>query len=163
MDETMMYATRKPWTSARTGALALLLVICSAGSAAAQFSIDVDCPATASVGQNVPASVTLESRECFATTARIITSIVGNSNDTFGGIGVFGPVVADPLVAIPAATDLFPPGCFSTIPGSTSFLLSVVPTLDASLTGTVVTVIFLAEFENGQTVQVDQCLVEVTP
>jgi len=141
-------------------ALAVLLL---PSAAAADFAIDVDCPDTVAVGQNVAATVTLESRECFITTARIITSIVGNGNDTFGGLGVFGPVVADSMVSVPAATDLSPPGCFFVNAGSTTNPLLTAPTVDASLSGTVISVVFMAEFENGQTVEVDQCLVEVTP
>lgn len=143
-------------------ALGLLMLTAGSAHAGSSFGIDVDCPETVSVGQNVAATVTLESSECFITTARIITSIIGNGSDTVGGLGVFGPVVADPHVSIPAATDLSPPYCDWTSPGSTTNPMLTAPTVDASLSGTVISVLFMVEFEGGLSVVVDQCLVEVT-
>lgn len=162
----MMHATNPIVIRILVVVLTLLFFTTSAAEARDKFGIDVDCPSNISVGQNVPATITLESFECFVTTARIITSVVGNSSDTFGGIGVFGPVVANPMVSVPAAVDSNPPFCFfPNQTGTTSFPILSVPTIDASLAGTVTSVIFAAEFSTGAGTKVvlDACLVQVDP
>ena len=144
-------------------ALAVLLILFAPVAVAGVFDVSATCPTTAQANQAVVATVTLTNRSCSPGTARLITGVVGNGNQTLGGLGVYGPVVANPVVAIPAAIDLFPPDCYDVTLGSNTFSLTTAPTLPTSLVGTVATIIIVAEFDGDAQTAITECLVEVLP
>src|SRR5262245_55854514 len=87
------------------GALCLLAVGPASGLTSVKAAIT--CPASAQVGENLGMNVHLQNDECAPATVRLITSIAGNANQSLGGLGVFGPLLAQEVV-VPAATCSFP-------------------------------------------------------
>jgi hypothetical protein len=143
----------------------------------------VSCPTEANSGSNVAVTMSFENWECSAVSVRVMSSIVGNADNTLGGIGVFGPIVVAPSVVVPAGTDGFC-GCFSNscdcsgnsctqdadcpfceagIPGTLTLPVNAEPALPASLEGTVATVLIMSESDVNDEVETEiaQCLVEV--
>jgi len=145
--------------------------------------VSVSCPASAASGSNVTVEMSFENDECSAASVRVISSIVGNADNSLGGIGIHGPVVAEPMLIVPAGTDVFC-GCVANqcqcgegacsvdsdcsfcsaqTPGTLSALVDVEPVLPPTLDGTVATVLLLSEIEIGDSAstQVNECFVEV--
>jgi len=172
-----------------------ILVWCAssllAGSATAglDVSASVSCPDTASADSTITMDVVLENHECTsAVTVRLVTAIAGNANGTLAGVGVYGPVLANPGVTVPAATPgtcntslhqcsgPYPYycnvdadcGCFTATPGTLLVNAQLAPpAVPAAHVGTVEAHLLVTEWEGtptlGTTTLVDQCLVEVTP
>lgn len=130
------------------------------------FDLDVSCPADVTADLAVTAPLRLENGECSPAEVRFISSIGGNAAQNLGGIGIVGPVVIDSAIAVPAATDNSPPGCFDATPGVFQNTQTVSPVVPASLVGTVASIVFIAEWRLGgnlETTLVKQCLVNVQP
>ncbi len=79
-----------------TNALTLFIATFFLGAqAAVAFDIEVDlsCPIVAQAGSSLFVDVLLENEECRfdVTFERIFVAIAGNTNDSVGGVGIFGP------------------------------------------------------------------------
>lgn len=169
------------FTSTCLAAFASLWIINSTATAGGNVDLDAICPATANAGQAVTVTFTLKNKECTDQDVRLLSSVVGNADQTLGGLGLYGPVVAD-STTLPAATDLLPGTCTGStcdgstnfsycmadadcvcrevVPSTTSIPLATPPTLPSSLTGTVATLVFLAGPAGEETAEA-HCLVEV--
>lgn len=154
-------------------------------NAAIGGSTNLVCPSDANAGSNVEVILTIENSECRATTLRVMSSIVGNAGGTLAGIGIFGPVVVEPLVVVPAGTDTFCgcnagtcqcdfpfvscstdadcQECGAFIPGTLDLPVTVEPALPSSLAGTVATVLLISEPEadSASAMSINECFVEV--
>ncbi len=170
-------------TALRAAVLAMILMT----HAAFAKDGELTCPASATSGGNVSVTVDFENDSCAAIDYRILTSIVGNGNDTLGGIGIYGPAVAEPTVIVPAGSgvafcgcgeftpnicscsgnscsvDADCPFCTAVTPATLSVPVDVVPVLPTALTGTVATVIVINEANIAGEIdsQIYQCFVEV--
>ena len=180
----MLLDTKTPTLFAATWAAtaaSLLFLFCAGSSAAGEEFV---CPAAANDGTNVSVQFIAENRQCSAQSVRVISSIVGNANNTLAGLGVYGPAVAESLLIVPAGTNPFCgcnagtcacgggsctvdgdcQFCSATTPGVLNTVISAEPALPAELTGTVATLIFLTESESptGEVeMSVNECFVEV--
>lgn len=175
-----MLLTKK--TLALPVAVATLLVLLSVGSASA--GEEFICPAAANDGTNVTVQFIAENRECSAQSVRVISSIVGNANNTLAGLGVYGPAVAESLLIVPGGTNTFCgcntgtcdcsggscsvdgdcPFCSAQTPGVLNTTISTEPVLPSELTGTVATILFITEAEGptgAVSMSVNECFVEV--
>ena len=155
----------KPW---RKGFwLAAAFVFTVGPAVAANVEMDVDCPAGAPALSTISTDFHLVNEECSEATVRFFSSIVGNADQSLGGLGINGPVVVDtgtPIV-VPAAIDNFPPGCFDVSPGVTDVTLDTPPAIPATLSGTVATFVLITEWDiagrPGKTTVLRECLVDV--
>lgn len=143
----------------------------------------VSCPTEANSGSKVAVTMSFENWECSAVSVRVMSSIVGNADNTLGGIGVFGPIVVASVV-VPAGTDVLfcgcdgglcgcsgnsctqdadCPFCEADTPGTLDLPVNAEPALPASLGGTVATVLMMSESDVNDEVETDiaECLVEV--
>ena len=130
------------------------------------FDSDVTCPADVTSGAEITAFLRLENDECTQAEVRLISSIVGNADQTLGGIGIQGPTVVESAITVPAGIDNFPPGCFDVTPGIFQDIVTISPAVPISLEGTVATLIVITEWRIGgqkETTEVIQCLVNVQP
>jgi hypothetical protein len=147
--------------------LASALISLSFGSSAqaGPLRISVACPASEAAGNFLDIDVEFENRACSPASARLITSIAGNPSDSVGALGVYGPKLVQSGVAVPAATENSPGGCFfgNVTPGITNVATSALPALPAALVGTVATYVIVAEWNGGNVITVKECLVDVTP
>jgi hypothetical protein len=169
--------------------LLIPVVTGSQGSVVQDDGLDVDshltCPAEGVAGSTISVDLRLENFECRAVNVRVMSSILGNGDQTLAGLRVFGPVVAHALEVVPAATDIFfggcvqgmcqafpptscttdadCPDCTGTTPGVREISISAPPALPADLKGTVGTHLILTEWEAGATTEteINQCFVEV--
>jgi hypothetical protein len=106
----MKNLTRHLWL-----AVALLVVVHPAW-AELGFEMEVDCLADATAGSTITTSLHLENQACSPINVRLMSSIAGNANQTVGGIGIWGPVLAD-TITVAAATDNLPGTCGETVHG----------------------------------------------
>lgn len=162
-------------------ACASILVMWNAANGSASELI---CPASANANNNVAVTLTLENSGCAAEEFRIISSIVGNAGATLAGIGIFGPVVVEPVVIVPAGTGVNGCGCSlnscqcdnnscttdadcasceAVTPGTLVLTVSVEPALPNSLGGTVATLLLVSEPAAGSdaAMSINSCFVEV--
>lgn len=146
-------------------AAALLLAGFGLPSAAQAVYAMATCPASANAGSQVSVQLRIENPEPSPVSARVLSTVVGNSGDNLAGIGIFGPFVAVPQVTIPAATgDPYDyPSTFD--PGVENRVLNVPPALPSALSGTVATLILFVEVEGPegerQLSGAAECLIEV--
>ena len=141
------------------------------------------CPAAAVPGATIVVDLLLINSECRPLDVRILSSILGNADDTAGGIGIFGPVVAtDPPIPVPAAMGTPVPcdlttnrcggfghfcqtdsdcSCFTTTPSITNVSVATPPPIPLSLAGTVATYLFVSEWEGGKEIETNECLVNI--
>jgi hypothetical protein len=84
----------------------------------ADLSFEVDCLADAAAGSVITTDVHLENQKCSPVNVRVMSSISGNANQSVGGIGIWGPVLAD-TITVAAATDNLPGTCGVTVWGGT--------------------------------------------
>ena len=144
--------------------LAATLVLCvRPAMAGLDVAVELDCPAEAAAGSEILATVHLENSECGAeASVRLIASIAGNADQSLGGIGIAGPVVA---VTVPVLGD----DCIGT-PGTVDLTDPLPPEIPASLVGTVATFVLITEWDlpglapgTSKATRVNQCLVNVLP
>ena len=117
----------------------LILVVLSSVADKAEAATDIqsrlDCPTFVEPETRPQLDLSLENLACDPRTVRVLTTMVGNGNQTLEGLSVFGPEIAASDVIVPAATDLLPGTCFlNTCQGSSVFC-----TTDADCVCTVVT------------------------
>ncbi|MFQ5418539.1 MAG: hypothetical protein ACE5FL_16045, partial [Myxococcota bacterium] len=139
-----------------------LVLVPSPATAGRDVDTELTCPAGAVAGDAMTLGARLENHECIALDVRLIASIVGVASPG-SGLRVFGPVVAEASVAVPAGTDDLPGTCdlatgscdgsggtlfcfadadcqcVSTTPGITDVALVAPLSTPASLAGSVVT------------------------
>lgn len=167
-------------------ACASSLLLAAGESAGGDVGVDLICPQEAPAGQNVTVDMSFGNRECTAQTVRVLSGIVGNASDTLAGVGVFGPMVAEPALVVPVGTDVqcgcvdgqcacsFPPqsckvdaecpNCSMATKGTLDRSVDVLPTLPASLAGKAATVIVITEEEDdiGEVdSKIRECFVDV--
>ena len=106
----MKNLTRPLWL-----AVTLLVIVHPAW---ADLSFEVDCLADATAGSTITTDVHLENQECSPLDVRVMSSISGNANQSVGGIGIWGPVLAD-TITVDAATDNLPGTCSVMVNGGT--------------------------------------------
>lgn len=143
---------------------------------------ELTCPAEAAPGATISVDLTLINNECRPLEVRVISGIVGNANNTVAGVGIFGPVVADPQILVGAATGMQPScitnicddgffapcqidndcHCFPTAPSTVNVSVVVPPVIPSSVLGTVVMYLLITEWEGGEETEVDSCLVSVS-
>jgi hypothetical protein len=143
----------------------------------------LSCPTQENSGDMVSVTMSFENSECSAVSVRVMSSIVGNADNSLGGIGVFGPIVVAPSVVIPAGTNPFCgcvsnfcncsgnscsqdadcPYCEAGTPGTLTLIVDAEPALPASLDGTVATILMVSESDVDGEVETDiaECFVEV--
>jgi hypothetical protein len=148
----------------------------------------VSCQTQANPGGMVSVDVRLENAECVALDVRIISTVVGNSDQTMNELGVFGPVLAGgAAISVPAARDRTPgycdpntnrcggwggtgdldcstdADCFCRLftPAVLNISQAVPPALPASLEDTVVTQLITVEWDGGTKMHVEKCLIEL--
>lgn len=163
-----------------------LLMVWSPGKTAVaelRVGATLSCPLEASAGSTLTVDLSLRNSECSAVDVRILSGIAGNSGQTLAGIGVFGPVVAAPLVVVPAPTETFGgcvsgscefsgascttdadcPFCYASSAGTQTLQLQAPPAIPASLVGTVGAHLLILEWSAGDKTdtEVDECLVNV--
>jgi hypothetical protein len=92
------------------GLAAMLLVIVHPAWANPGFEMQVDCPDEAVSGSTITTDLHLKNQECTPITVRLMSSIAGNANQSVGGIGIWGPVLAD-TITVDAAVDNLPGTC----------------------------------------------------
>jgi hypothetical protein len=131
-------------------------------------AMQLDCPAEATAGSTITTNLHLENRECSVSSVRVISSIAGSADQSLGGFGIFGPVVADPMISVPAATEIIPGnGCWplNITPGVNDVAVLTPPAIPGSLVGTVATFVLIAEWDDGvsEETEVAQCLVNILP
>ena len=166
---------------------ASLLVLAHPAWANPGVEMRVVCPADAMAGTTLTVDLDLVNLQCLQNNVRVMSSITGNANDSLGGIGIFGPVVAM-TIPLAAATSNDPPGIctfgycsgdftscttdadcacqYGAITTVTSFAdIPLTPAIPSSLVGTVATFILVAEANDGvsDALEVTQCLVNVIP
>lgn len=144
------------------GVTVLLLGLPATSAKASDVNASVVCPAQAPAGSQVQVQLRIENREPSALTARVLSSFVGNSGDNLAGIGVFGPRVAVPSVALPSGT----PGSYYDVePSVTNLEFNAAPAVPSALAGTVATLLIVLEVEksdgNTSVADVTECLIEV--
>lgn len=149
----------------------------------ADLKVDVVCPLEQAANTTAIVTLIYENSSCFAVPVRTMSSIVGNSNQTLGGIGVFGPVVIDDRAVAAGTGQIFCgcsagscdcdfancssdaecSSCETAIPHILNVEKSAAPVLSLSLQGTVATYIFISEFESGEktSTELNECLVDV--
>jgi hypothetical protein len=98
----MKNLTRHLWL-----AVTLLVIVNPAWAGAIGMNVD-NCPTDASAGSTISIDLTLTNKQCVPVTVRLMSSISGNANQTVGGIGIWGPMVADTIV-VPAAESIHEP------------------------------------------------------
>lgn len=69
----------------------------------------------------VELALRIENSSCEPMNVRVLSTIVGNGDETLGGVGVLGPVVAEPSVDVPGATDATGPCVSNTCEGTFIF------------------------------------------
>jgi hypothetical protein len=96
----------------------VVLSLLSSGPAMADLDVRMQliCPAQANPGTMVTVDVRLENEECRALGVRLVSTVVGNPKhpwvvQTLSRLGVFGPVLVDGTISVPAATDNLPGTC----------------------------------------------------
>jgi hypothetical protein len=150
--------------------------------AALQVETQVTCQTQSHPAAMVTVDVRLENTECVALDVRIISTVVGNTDQTMNELGVFGPVLAS-ATTVPAAWDQTPgtcdPGtltcgasgvgcntdadCFCKLvtPTTTQFSLEIPLALPASLENTIVTQLITVEWDGGTPTHVEKCMIEL--
>ncbi len=174
---TVVQTYSSSWLAIASMALLMLLAL---PSHAQELESTLTCPASEDAGQSVDAMMSYENEGCGSIQVRIISTIVGNGDDTLGGLGIYGPTIAEAVVVVPAGTDRFCgcdtgncncsgqactddsdcPFCYAQEPGVANVPVEVAPPLPAALEGTVSTVILMSEYGAEKT-KINQCLVEV--
>lgn len=171
---------------------AILLPMAMSGQTAVvdddlEVEVFLSCPPDGDANSTITVDLRFENFECKAINTRILSSIVGNGDQTLGGMRIFGPVVLQAMPVLPAATgtilrgcvqgtcqnffgppiscetDADCPDCEGTDPGVVELSIPAPPALPADLQGTVGTHIIVAELEAGpaESVETNQCFVEV--
>lgn len=102
----MKNLTRHLWL-----AVALLVMVHPAWADLDDFEMTVDCPTEAPAGSTILVDLQLENGQCLPVTVRLMSSVTGNANQSVGGIGVWGPVVADTIVVAAAESSEDPTTC----------------------------------------------------
>jgi hypothetical protein len=166
--------------------LAGLLVGFPFASAMADHDVEVDiqCPTEQASSTTTTVTIIYENYSCSAVPIRTMSSIVGNSNQTLGGIGVFGPFVIDDRViaagsgvaycgcgagqcmcsANSCSTDVDCPECRAQTPYVLNVERTAEPAIPESLDGTVATYLFISEAGVGTEetdTEISECFVEV--
>jgi hypothetical protein len=145
------------------------------------LTTDLDCPRNVGAGESPRLDLRLENTLCAGQTVRILSTVVGNGDETAGGVGILGPAVAARSVSVPGATDLLSGVCSGnqcvgsflyctngldcvcrTITPGVLDLEVVVPTpIPAAFDGTVVAqFVFTDTMDSTKTIS-DSCLINV--
>jgi len=139
----------------------LLLGLPAASEQASEINASAVCPAQAPSGSPVQVQLRIENSETWEFGARVLSSFVGNSGDNLAGIGVFGPRVAVPSVALPPGTW----DGYYVAPSVTNLVFNAAPAVPSALAGTVATLLIILEVEesdgNRSVADVTECLIEV--
>lgn len=118
---------------------------------ALDINIDLlNCPLTVQAGSPVVVNMLLESEECFDVSfPRTFVAIVGNTDDSVGGIGIFGPFARNVSGTIPAVEECF---TWPTVPGRLGPLpVTITNNVPASLVGTVAAIVVSIEATGTET------------
>ncbi|MDH4230609.1 MAG: hypothetical protein OEW04_01100 [Nitrospirota bacterium] len=128
-----------------------------------QIALELACPASVKVNQSLTVKVNLYNRDCHSSVRvdRFIMSVVGNSNGTLSGLGIFGPYnrsLGTPKEVPPAICDT------TTTPGIvTPFNLTVMNAVPVSLSNKMAIVDVEAITDKGQTFGGGDCVVNIVP
>lgn len=163
--------------------LSAAVIVLMAGQPAigGELETQLDCPRNVQVGGSVLLNLRFDSSSCNVQNVRVLSTIVGNGNETTSGVGILGPEVAAANVAVAAAIDLLPGSCVSNrCTGSTLFCGSdvdcvcvsiepvtteitlAVPTLiPAAFDGTVINQFVFTDQLDGTGMIGDTCLIAV--
>lgn len=165
----------------------LLVGFASADATAQDVNVVVECPAEGAPLSTPTVVIVYTSFACSAVPIRTMSSIVGNSDQTLGGIGVFGPVVIDDRMlpggsgatsgcgcnagscgcidgsAISCTSDADCPFCRKVTPYLLNVEKDALPAIPVSLDGTVATYVFITEVVAGPetSTEINKCFVEV--
>lgn len=158
----------------------LLIVLVLAMPAASEFTAKLTCPKTTPVGESPSLDYRIENEACSPVTVRVLSTMVGNGDETARGVAIFGPEVAATAV-VPAAVDLLPGTCsanqcagsffFCSVdadcvcrviePGATSVTVTVPTAIPAELDGTVLKQFLISDSPQTTTTVSDDCLIAV--
>jgi hypothetical protein len=164
----------------------IAMLIAATATAQTEFEVSWDCPEQAVSGTTPSITVTISNPQCNPPVGRVMTAIGGNSDQTAGGFGIFGPIVSDGAPIVPAATDLLPGicdkanseclgaldftycetdaecVCREVTPGVADIIINT-PPVPSLLEDTVAGFILFTEWEDGDEEQhtVNHCLVEI--
>ena len=157
-----------------------LVVLALAMPAASEFSAKLTCPKTTPVGESPSLDYRIENEACSPVTVRVLSTMVGNGDETARGVAIFGPEVAATAV-VPAAVDLLPGTCsanqcagsffFCSVdadcvcrviePGATSVTVTVPTAIPAEFDGTVLKQFLISDSPQTTTTVSDDCLIAV--
>ena len=153
----------------------ILLVVTSFLGAQSAIASDVDidlvCPLTVPAGGSVNVIVSLKNDGCSAFDfQRTFVAIAGNTDDSVGGLGIFGPFVRAISGTIPEAECNFGFPVFPEVPGELGpLLVNVTNNVPASLVGTAAGMfVSLDATETDSTGETEKtlisgsCIVEIT-
>jgi hypothetical protein len=157
-----------------------VIILVVAMPAASEFSANLTCPKTAPVGESLSLDYRIENETCTPLTVRVLSTMVGNGNETARGVAIFGPEVATTAV-VPAAVDLLSGTCsgnqcagsffFCSVdadcvcrvvePGARSVSVTVPTAIPAELDGTVLRQFLISDSPQATTTVSDDCLIAV--
>ena len=158
-----------------------LIVLVLAMPAASDYTHELTCPKTAAAGESAELDYRIENKACTPVTVRVISTMVGNRDETLRGVAIFGPEVAAPAVVVPAAVDLLTGTCsasrcegsfFSCLvdadcvcrviePGARSVSVTVPTAIPADLDGTVLKQFLFSDSPQTTKIASDDCLIAV--
>jgi len=161
-----------------TAAISILLL---AGPALGELGTDLECPKNVPSGSSAQLMLRLENQSCEPLQARVLSTMVGNANDTADGVAILGPEVAASDVVVPAATDEGSGSCIGSFcdgsflfcvedadcacqvitPGSLEITVSVPTPIPASLDGSVIHQFVVTEAASVAARTQDTCLIAV--
>jgi hypothetical protein len=175
--------------AASAARLVLLLVVASSppglpsvlAATGETLETGLGCPDSVAVDAFPRLDLHLENVACEPQTVRVLSVVVGNGDETVGGVEILGPVVARQGATVPAATDNLSGVCTanqcegSTLwcssnldcicrmitPGVADFEIVIPTALPAAFGGTVVEQFIFTDKTNGTKVTSDSCLISV--
>ncbi|MFP8880125.1 MAG: hypothetical protein VCE43_12125, partial [Myxococcota bacterium] len=71
-----------------------LTLIPVTASTAGSVNTRLDCPRRVEVGEAARLDLHLENQLCSALSVRVVSTVVGNGDETAGGVAILGPAVA---------------------------------------------------------------------
>jgi hypothetical protein len=140
----------------------VLLTICFVIGVGATFAypleVDLTCPVAKRAGKLLTVTMDLENWECNPVSfSRTLVGLVGNSNDSLGGAGFWGPYNRKWAKGTVLAASC--PSGFPVSPGTLTMNVPVISSVPASLVGTMAMVTVLIDLDDDE--EGDACMVEV--
>ena len=124
-----------------------------------KVSVSIDCPVSVASGTPLSVTVHLTNWDCGApvTVSRFIATLMGNSDGTLAGLGLFGPAKKTLATA-----KTVPPGVCGVSAGTVPpFALQIADAVPASLKGKTALVALTALSASGETFGDNSCFVNV--